>query len=84
MRIAILTETYTKNMGYLGTVLPRYLASLGADVHVIALTLPPYYQLKDSRKPMPVSRKARTLFRHGRSYEGYTFIFPPIERSWAI
>lgn len=47
MRIVILTETFTKKMGYIGNMLPKYLAHLGADVHVVTMDLPPYYQIKD-------------------------------------
>jgi glycosyltransferase involved in cell wall biosynthesis len=31
-------------MGYIGNMLPRYLASLGADVHYITMDLPHYFQ----------------------------------------
>jgi glycosyltransferase involved in cell wall biosynthesis len=47
MRIVLLTETFSDQMGYLENTLPRYLAQFGADVHVISADLPPYYQLKD-------------------------------------
>ena len=47
MRIVILTETFTKKMGYIGNMLPKYLARLGVDVHVATMDLPPYYQIKD-------------------------------------
>ena len=47
MRVAILTETFAKNMGYLGSMLPKYLARLGVEVHVVTMDLPPYYQTKD-------------------------------------
>jgi len=50
MRVVILTETFAGNMGYIGTMLPKYLARLGVDVHVITLDLPPYYQVKDFQK----------------------------------
>ena len=47
MRIVILTETFAKNMGYLGSILPKYLARLGVDVHVVTMDLLPYYRTKD-------------------------------------
>jgi glycosyltransferase involved in cell wall biosynthesis len=50
MRIVILTETSARNMGYIGTMLPKYLSRLGMDVHVITMGLPPYYQRKDFKK----------------------------------
>jgi glycosyltransferase involved in cell wall biosynthesis len=50
MRIAILTESFAKNMGYLGNSLPKYLARLGVDVHMITMDLPPYHQIADFAK----------------------------------
>ncbi|UPU37638.1 glycosyltransferase family 4 protein [Geomonas paludis] len=50
MRIAILSETFAKNMGYMGNMLPRHLARLGAEVHMVTLDLPPYYQIKDFKE----------------------------------
>lgn len=44
MRIVVLIDSFPRNMGYIGTMLPKYLARLGADVHVLALDLPPYWQ----------------------------------------
>ncbi|MHB9038600.1 MAG: glycosyltransferase family 4 protein [Armatimonadota bacterium] len=45
MKIAILSETFSKNMGYIQNTLPKYMARLGHDVHLITMDLPPYYQL---------------------------------------
>lgn len=50
MRIVLMFEAFTKNMGYLGNMLPKYLARLGADVHVITTDLPYYHSLKDLKK----------------------------------
>ena len=47
MRIVLLTETFSKRMGYLETLLPKYLARLGAQTHVITMDLPPYYWIRD-------------------------------------
>ena len=43
MRVALISDVFAKNMGYLENLLPKYLARLGVDVHVIAMDLPPYY-----------------------------------------
>jgi glycosyltransferase involved in cell wall biosynthesis len=43
MKVAILSETFSKKMGYLPNLLPKYLARLGVDVHLIAMDLSPYY-----------------------------------------
>lgn len=50
MRIAIISESYSRHMGYLENMLPKYLARLGADVHVIATTLPPYHRMADAEQ----------------------------------
>jgi len=44
VRIVLLSETFAKNMGYLQNALPQALARQGAEVHLVTLTLPPYYQ----------------------------------------
>lgn len=48
MRIAIISETYTKGMGYLENCLPRFLANLGAEVHLITSPLSAYHQRTDA------------------------------------
>jgi glycosyltransferase involved in cell wall biosynthesis len=50
MRLVLLTEFFAKHMGYIGSVLPRYLASLGVEVHVVTLDLAPYHQIDDFLK----------------------------------
>ncbi len=49
MRVVLLASTFSKNMGYLENMLPRHLARAGADMHVIAMDLPPYYWMPESR-----------------------------------
>lgn len=47
MEIVVLSETFAKDMGYMGSMLPKYLARHGVDVHVVTMDLPPYFQLAD-------------------------------------
>src|SRR6267154_628418 len=47
MKVALLTEVFPRNMGYLENFLPKYLVRLGIDVHVVTMDLPPYYQMKE-------------------------------------
>jgi glycosyltransferase involved in cell wall biosynthesis len=47
MRVVLICETFSKKMGYLNNTLPKYLARLGVDVHVLTTNLPPYYQLQE-------------------------------------
>jgi glycosyltransferase involved in cell wall biosynthesis len=45
MRVVFVFGFFAKQMGYLANCLPKYLAKLGIDVHVISTDLPPYYTL---------------------------------------
>lgn len=51
LRIALLSEVFCKNMGYLENILPKYLARFGAEIHVLATDLPPDYREKSSGSP---------------------------------
>lgn len=44
MKVAILSYTYPRGMGYIGNMLPKYLARLGAEVHYVTMDLPHYFQ----------------------------------------
>jgi glycosyltransferase involved in cell wall biosynthesis len=46
MRVVLLTETFTKGMGYLENLLPKYLARQGVETHVVASDLPCFYRQK--------------------------------------
>jgi glycosyltransferase involved in cell wall biosynthesis len=60
-------------MGYLGTVLPKYLARLGLDVHILATDLPAYHNLDEYRTGMPTFLEQQVLSA-GTAYtvDGYT------------
>ncbi len=53
MRVVLINETHTPKMGYLGTLLPKYLARLGLDVHVLATDLPAYHNLAEYKAGVP-------------------------------
>ena len=73
MRVAILTETFAKNMGYMGNMLPRHLARLGVEVHVVTLDLPPYHQIKDFKETYAgFAAKGGLVSGAVESYDGYT------------
>jgi glycosyltransferase involved in cell wall biosynthesis len=76
MRVVILSETFAKNMGYMGSMLPKYLARQGVDVHVVSMDLPPYYQLTDFKETYgdfrnPVEKLAGTV----EEFNGYQLHF---------
>jgi glycosyltransferase involved in cell wall biosynthesis len=47
VKVALLSDVFAGNMGYLENILPKFLGRQGVDVHVIAMDLPPYYWMKD-------------------------------------
>jgi glycosyltransferase involved in cell wall biosynthesis len=47
LRVALLTEIFTENMGYLENLFPKYLVRLGIDVHVITTGLHPCQDMKE-------------------------------------
>jgi glycosyltransferase involved in cell wall biosynthesis len=50
MRLVLLAPTFSRNMGYLENMLPRYLARAGIETHVVAMDLPPYYWMPESQE----------------------------------
>ncbi|MBJ6749694.1 glycosyltransferase family 4 protein [Geomonas anaerohicana] len=72
MRIVILTETFAKHMSYLGSMLPKYLARCGAEVHVLSLGLQPYYYLQDFKQTYAQFHDAGAVQGGAELYDGYT------------
>jgi len=50
LRIAVINETYTPEMGYAENCLSQALADTGAEVHVVATSLPPNYYMHDYKQ----------------------------------
>jgi glycosyltransferase involved in cell wall biosynthesis len=48
LRVALLTEVFVKNMGYMENLLPKYLGRLGVDVHVVATDASPNHHVDTS------------------------------------
>jgi glycosyltransferase involved in cell wall biosynthesis len=73
MRIVLISETFPKKMGYLVSMLPKYLARLGVDVHVVIMDLPSYYQLKDFKQTYGNFTGSEVLLAGTvEAYDGYT------------
>ena len=73
MRVAILSETFSKNMGYMENMLPKYLAKSGVEVHVVTSDLTAYYQFKEIAKTYSEFASNRKLVPGSvESYDGYT------------
>jgi glycosyltransferase involved in cell wall biosynthesis len=73
LRIAIVFYSFPRDMGYSNTMLARYLARLGADVHYITTDLPVYHKNHEARSAYH-QFTAETTMRPGESerYDGYT------------
>jgi glycosyltransferase involved in cell wall biosynthesis len=59
MRVVVITETYPPNMGYIVSMLPKYFARQGLEVHVLAIDLPPYHQLDEFKHGVPAFLKSQ-------------------------
>lgn len=81
MRIVLLAETFPRNTGYFGVMFPKYLARLGAEVHLLTLDLPPYWQVPSMRRHYEQLLGAEWLT-PGRvaMQDGYTVHVMPHER----
>lgn len=49
MRVVIVVESFARNTSYIGVMLPRYLARMGVDVHLISLDLAPYWMVREMK-----------------------------------
>jgi glycosyltransferase involved in cell wall biosynthesis len=73
LRVAIIFYSFPRDMGYSNTMLARYLARLGADVHYIATDLPVYHKSRDARSAYSqFSADATMTPGASEQYDGYT------------
>lgn len=69
----LLSETFAKRMGYLESSLPKYMARLGIETHVVTMDLPPYYWIGDFGKTYGgFDDSAELLPGAVEKYDGYT------------
>ena len=81
MKIVIISETFAKNMGYMESMLPKYLARFDAEVHVITTDLSPYYQTPDFAETYTeFSRKSQLVPGTVELHDGYTLHALPHQR----
>jgi glycosyltransferase involved in cell wall biosynthesis len=80
VRIAVLTEAFSKRMGYAAMALPKHLARLGADVHVFTSGLPPYHSISGFASTYGGFSGAEHLSPGTEAYDGYTLHVLPFER----
>jgi glycosyltransferase involved in cell wall biosynthesis len=73
LRVAVIFYSFARDMGYANTMLARYLARFGVDVHYIATDLPVYHQNPDARSVYGQFSANRTMSPgESESYDGYT------------
>jgi len=73
LRVAMIFYSFPRDMGYSNTMLARYLARLGVDVHYIATSLPVYHKSVDARSAYSrFSADATMTPGHSEQYDGYT------------
>jgi glycosyltransferase involved in cell wall biosynthesis len=73
LRVAVIFYSFPRDMGYSNTMLARYLARLGADVHYIATDLPVYHKSVEARSAYSkFSAEATMTPGHSEQYDGYT------------
>jgi glycosyltransferase involved in cell wall biosynthesis len=73
LRVVLLSETFAKRMGYLESSLPKYMARLGIETHVVTMDLPPYYWIGDFGKTYGgFDDSAELLPGAVERYDGYT------------
>lgn len=80
MRVVLLNETYSKNMGYAENCLPKAMARIGAEVHLLATDLPPYYHLPDVQDTYGSFFGTRSRFPEYEDIDGYRVHYLPHER----
>jgi hypothetical protein len=79
VRVALLSDSFSRNVGYLENMLPKYLARKHLDVHVLSMDLPPYYWLRefaDTFKGFLEELRPGTI----EKLEGYTLHILPHKR----
>jgi glycosyltransferase involved in cell wall biosynthesis len=73
LRLAIIFYSFPRDMGYSNTMLARYLARFGADVHYIATDLPVYHKSRDARSAYSEFSADKTMTPGDiEQYDGYT------------
>ena len=72
MRVALLSETFSKKMGYLQRSLSKHLAMLGVNMHVVSMDLFPYHQTPDfGQTYSEFNRQGELVAGTTEHFEGY-------------
>lgn len=84
MIIALVVETFARDMGYINNTLPKYLARAGAEVHVLTTDLSPYHQFgtADVMFGKEFADRNRNLPGTRETIDGYTLHTLPHRKSF--
>lgn len=77
MRIVFMFECFTRNMGYATNMLPKYLADLGVEVHVVTTDLPNSYKISNFEKTYSDFIKNNTSSAKKEEHNGFTLHILP-------
>ena len=73
LKIAIVVETFAKEMGYINNTLPKYISKLGHDITIITSTMTPYYSEGNSSNTLGEDFSKRNQLESNSSFihEGF-------------
>ena len=84
MKIAIVVETFAKEMGYINNTLPKYLTKLGHEVTVLTSSKSPYYSEGSSSKIFGKEFSKMNTLRSNSSFLNSGFIVNVLPSSFFL
>lgn len=81
LKIAFITDVYSENMGYVENFLPKAMAKLGHEVHVIASTAQVYFNSPDYKKTYEPFIGPNIVKPVVRQIDGYTLYRLPLKQT---
>jgi glycosyltransferase involved in cell wall biosynthesis len=81
LKIAIVVETFAKDMGYINNTLPKYISKLGHDTTIITSAMTPYYSEGNSSNTLGEDFSKRNQLKSNSSFihEGFNVKVLPSE-----
>ena len=81
LKIAIVVETFAKEMGYINNTLPKYISKLGHDITIITSAMTPYYSKGNSSNTLGEDFSKRNQLESNTSFihEGFNVKVLPSE-----
>ncbi len=82
MKIVFITSWYSERMGYSENFLPKAMAALGEEVHVISSTAQVYFNSPDYKKTYEPFIGPNIVAAGTKSIDGYTLHRLPLRKHW--